>query len=67
MQVDQELERLLARTLEQTDDLLERGETTWEVAAQGVETVAADLKRRYPRHADWIDAEITEWRRRRAH
>ncbi|MBY6240825.1 hypothetical protein [Methylosinus sp. Sm6] len=67
MSVDQELARLLARIFEQTDELLERGETTWETASQGVETVALDLERRYPDQADWIRAQVVEWRRRRAH
>jgi hypothetical protein len=67
MPVDQELERLLARSLEHTDALLERGETTWETASQGVETIARDLERRYPDQVGWIRAQLAEWRRRRAH
>jgi hypothetical protein len=67
MSVDQELARLLARTLERTDELLERGEAAWETAAQGVEKVAADLAQRYPGHTDWIRAQVADWRRKRAH
>jgi hypothetical protein len=67
MSVDQELARLLTRTLEQTDELLDRGETNWETASQGVEAVVLDLERRYPGDADWIRAQVADWRRRRAH
>jgi hypothetical protein len=67
MSVDQELERLIGQTLEQTDRLLKRGEASWDVARKGVETVAADLEKRYPGEADWIAARIAEWLRRHAH
>lgn len=67
MSVDQELERLLTQTLEQTDALLERGETSWDVAKKGVETIAADLETRYPGEGGWIAAKIAEWFRRHAH
>lgn len=67
MSVDQELDRLLTQTLAQTDALLERGETSWDVAIKGVETIAADLETRYPGQADWIAAKIAEWLRRHAH
>ncbi len=67
MPVDQELERLLARSLEQTDALLERNEVTWETASRGVEAIALDLERRYPERTDWIRAQVADWRRRRAH
>lgn len=67
MSVDQELVGVLARTLEQTDELLESGETTWETALEGVGAVALDLESRFPAHAEWIRTQIAEWRRRRAH
>lgn len=67
MPVDPDLERLLTKTLQRTDELLERGEVDKDVAKRGVETAAADLDKRFPGHTDWIDARIAEWLRRRAH
>jgi hypothetical protein len=67
MPVDQDLERIVTRTLEHTDRLLERGETTWDVAGKGVETVMADLAKRHPQHADWIAARLADWLKKHAH
>ncbi|HEY8261092.1 MAG TPA: hypothetical protein VIG55_07765 [Methylosinus sp.] len=67
MQVDQELARLLAETLDQTDELLSRGEVPWEVALEGVETVAGDLALRFPGHEAYIRARVDAWIRGHAH
>lgn len=67
MSVDPDLARLVARTLENTDRLLEDEKTSWDVAVTGVGKVIADLANRYPQHSDWIEKQYAEWRRKHGH
>ncbi|ATQ67836.1 hypothetical protein Ms3S1_15890 [Methylosinus sp. 3S-1] len=67
MQVDQILVDLLEQTFQQTDKLLVQGDASWDTALEGVRTVVADLKIRYPGHSDWIEARLSDWLRGHAH